>query len=194
MQVMQYEITLPADYDMGIIRERVASRHGGTDTFAGLGVKAYLMREKGVAGSPVNAYAPLYLWRTPQGMNSFLWGPAFQGVTADFGRPVVQHWAGVAYEEGTAAASAGRAAVRRRVPVGAGADLSELMARTVAETSQLAAADGVLYAVAAVDPRTWELLTFSVWDHDFPEAPGDVYQVLHLSQPERHLLPRGRQW
>ena len=26
MHAMQYEITLPADYDMGIIRERVATR------------------------------------------------------------------------------------------------------------------------------------------------------------------------
>ncbi|GAA2298418.1 DUF4865 family protein [Streptomyces kunmingensis] len=194
MHAMQYEITLPADYDMGVIRERVATRHGFTDTFAGLGVKAYLIREKGVDGSPVNAYAPLYLWRTAEGMNTFLWGPPFQGLAADFGRPVVQHWAGVAYEEGAAAGGTARSAVRRRTPVEEGAELPELVARSVDEIQQLVAEGGVLFAASAVDPRTWELLTFSVWDHDSPKASGDRYQVLHLSQPERELLPRGRQW
>ncbi|MFJ8822634.1 DUF4865 family protein [Streptomyces sp. NPDC102467] len=194
MHAMQYEIRFPADYDMGIIRERVATRHRFTDTFAGLGVKAYLMREKGVAGSPVNAYAPLYLWRTQEGMHTFLWGPAFQGLAADFGRPTVQHWAGTAYEEGTAASSAARTAVRRRTAIEEGTELPELMAQSVHEVGQLATSDGALFAASAVDPRTWELLTFSVWDHESPKAPGDIYHVLHLSQPERELLPRGRHW
>ncbi|WP_428956571.1 DUF4865 family protein [Streptomyces sp. cg35] len=194
MHAMQYEVTFPADYDMGIIRERVATRHAFTDTFAGLGVKAYLMREKGVDSSPVNAYAPLYLWRTPEGMNTFLWGPAFQGLVADFGRPVVQHWAGVAYEEGATATGAARTAVRRRMPVEAGAELPELTAESVQEVARLASTDGVLFAAAAVDPRTWELLTFSVWDDTPPKTPGDIYQVLHVSQPERERLQRGRQW
>lgn len=47
MHAMQYEITLPSDYDMGIIRDRVATRGHLLDTFPGLGVKAYLMRERG---------------------------------------------------------------------------------------------------------------------------------------------------
>jgi hypothetical protein len=61
MHAMQYEITLPADYDMEIIRERVATRGAALDDFAGLGLKAYLIRERGVDGSPVNQYAPFYL-------------------------------------------------------------------------------------------------------------------------------------
>lgn len=194
MHAMQYEITFPADYDMDVIRERAATRHGATDDFAGLGVKAYLMREKGVDGSPVNAYAPLYLWRTEEGMNTFLWGPAFQGLAADFGRPVVQHWAGVAYGEGRSADGSARTAVRRRTPVAPDADLPDLVADSVREVAELADTEGVLYAAAAVDPRTWELLTFSVWEHGAPRTPGDIYQVLHLSEPERHRLPRGRQW
>lgn len=39
---MQCEITLPADYDMAIIRHRVATRGASTDAFVGLGLKAYL--------------------------------------------------------------------------------------------------------------------------------------------------------
>lgn len=41
MYVMHYEITLPADCDMQIIRKRVADRGHMTDAFAGLGLKAF---------------------------------------------------------------------------------------------------------------------------------------------------------
>ncbi|WP_338693621.1 DUF4865 family protein [Streptomyces sp. Q6] len=198
MQAMQYEITLPADYDMGVIRDRVRTKGHLMDDFPGLGAKAYLMRERGVDGSPVNQYAPFYLWHTPQGMNSFLWGPGFQGVVADFGRPVVQHWTGVAYAEGPAGAGTARAAVRRRTPLLAGCHagdhLPDVIAESVRETAQLGDEDGLLYASSVVDPRTWELVSFSVWDHAAPTAPGDLYQVLHLSDPGRDALTPGRQW
>lgn len=64
MHAMQYEVTLPADYDTGIVRARVARVGHLLDDWAGLGVKAYLLRERGVHGSPVSQYAPLYLWKT----------------------------------------------------------------------------------------------------------------------------------
>ncbi|MFF3491916.1 DUF4865 family protein [Streptomyces sp. NPDC002795] len=194
MHAMQYEITLPADYDMGIIRRRVETKGHLLDDFPGLGAKAYLMRERGVDGSPVNQYAPFYLWNGAAGMNAFLWGAGFQGIVADFGRPVVQHWTGIAYDEGGAATARGRTAVRQRTPIEAGADLPKLTAEAVEGTDQLAQEQGVLFAASAIDPRTWELLTFSLWEHDTPKAPGDRYEVLHLAQPERASLPRGRQW
>ncbi len=39
MHAKQYEITLPADYDMGVIRERVATKGHLLDAFPGLGFK-----------------------------------------------------------------------------------------------------------------------------------------------------------
>jgi hypothetical protein len=45
-----------------------------------------------------------------------------------------------------------------------------------------------------VDTRAWELVHFSLWEHDAPKAEGDVFQVLHLSAPGRDRLARGRQW
>ncbi|MFJ9135939.1 DUF4865 family protein [Streptomyces sp. NPDC102256] len=194
MHAMQYEITLPADYDMTVVRDRVARVGHLLDAWDGLGFKAYLMRERGVDGSPVNQYAPFYLWNTTQGMNSFLWGGAFQGLVNDFGRPVVQHWTGLAHEEGDAAGSAPVAAVRSRRPVAEGTDLSEVMAEAVRETTRLASLHGVVSATAAVDPRHWEIVHFSLWAAASPEAAGEIFQVLHLSRPERESLPRGRQW
>ncbi|MGW7088240.1 DUF4865 family protein [Streptomyces sp. NPDC054871] len=199
MHAMQYEITLPADYDMGIIRHRVATKGHLLDDYPGLGAKAYLIRERGVDGSPVNQYAPFYLWNTPEGMNSFLWGPGFQGIVDDFGRPEVQHWTGLAFVEGVAWGAApsvkvAKAAIRRRMRIPPGTSVGALATELVHEAERLARQDGALYAAAAIDPRTWEALHFSVWDHASPKGQGDVFQVLHLSAPERHLLPMGQQW
>ncbi len=195
MQAMQYEITLPAGYDMGIIRHRVATRGRLLDDFPGLGLKAYLMRERGVAGSPVNQYAPFYLWASPEGMNAFLRGPGFQGIVDDFGRPRVLHWAGAAYGEGGG---------RSRSPYGGaapgagarGGAARRAVERAAAAHERLAREDGVVAAAVAVDPHAWELLTFTLLAAGSApkDAAGDVFQVLHLSQPERSRLRRGRHW
>jgi hypothetical protein len=194
LQAMQYGITLPADYDMGVIRDRVATKGHLLDGWEGLGLKAFLIRERGVHGSPVNQYAPFYLWNTVGGMNSFLWGGPFQGIPDDFGRPSVRQWSGLAYEEGGAAGSAARVAVLRRQPVPDGVRLTEVAAEAARETGRLAGEDGALLAAAAVDTSRWELVHFSLWEHDAPKPGGEVYEVLHLSAPERGRLPRGRQW
>ncbi|WP_432136192.1 MULTISPECIES: DUF4865 family protein [unclassified Streptomyces] len=194
MHALQYEITLPADYDMDVIRRRVAGKGHLLDRWDGLGLKAYLVRERGVHGSPVNQYAPFYLWRTVAGMNAFLWGGGFQGVADDFGRPAARQWSGLAYEEGTAAGADARFAVRRLRPVPDGPALADVVAEVVAETGRLAREDGAVLAAAAVDTGRWLVVQFSLWEHDAPKAEGDLFQVLHLSAPGRPGLPRGRQW
>lgn len=65
MIAMQYAIALPADYDLGVIRQRVATRGAAMDAFPGLGLKAYGIRERGVRGARVNEYAPFYLVGEP---------------------------------------------------------------------------------------------------------------------------------
>ncbi|MBG0857194.1 DUF4865 family protein [Streptomyces spinoverrucosus] len=194
MHAMQYERTLPADYDMDVVRARVARLGHLLDDWAGLGLKAYLIRERGVHGSPVNQYAPFYLWRTMEGMNSFLWGGGFQGLSDDFGRPVVRQWTGLAYEEGGAVAGHARVAVRRSTTVPEGVVLSDVVGDAVREAGRLAAEDGAVCAAAAVDTARWELVHFSLRVDHPPKAEGEVFEVLHLSAPERELLPRGRQW
>jgi len=58
----------------------------------------------------------------------------------------------------------------------------------------VAVEDGAVPAAAAVDTRRWELVHFSLWEHETPKADGEVFEVLHLSAPGRERLPRGRQW
>ncbi|MBW8796880.1 MAG: DUF4865 family protein [Streptomyces sp.] len=179
---------------MDIIRARVARVGHLLDDWDGLGVKTHLMRERGHRGSPVNVYGPFYLWNTVRGVNGFLWGGAFQGPVDDFGRPRVRQWSGLAFEEGTAARSPAALAVRLRRPVPDGVKLAAFMAGAAAETERLAAEDGAVPAASAVDTDAWELVRFSLWEHDAPQAEGDVFRVLHLSEPGRGMLPRGRQW
>jgi hypothetical protein len=127
-------------------------------------------------------------------MNTFLWGGAFQGLSNDFGRPSVRQWTGLSYEEGGAVGSPGRSAVRRSQPVPEGVELAEVMAEAVEETERVAGEDGAVFAAAAVDTACWELVHFSLWNHEAPKADGDLFEVLHVSAPGRERLPRGRQW
>ncbi|MFE4970626.1 DUF4865 family protein [Kitasatospora sp. NPDC056651] len=207
MHAMQYEITLPADYDMGIIRKRVAEKGHLLDAHPGLGLKAYLVRERVRQGSPVNQYAPFYLWRTAEGMNGFLWGPGFHGLSADFGRPTVHHWLGAGLAHGTGAAGTKAAgaesaagepaeppttATRETVRLPESADPAEAVERALAG---LPAHPGLHTAAVAVDPSRWELVRFALWHGPAPEeVPGVRYRVLHLSRPELDRLPAGRHW
>jgi Domain of unknown function (DUF4865) len=170
---MQYEITLPADYDMEIIRKRVATRGHLMDGYQGLGFKAYLIRERG-DDSPVNQYAPFYVWQDTAGMNRFLWGGGgFAGIVNDFGRPPVRHWTGVATRRGSA--SRARVATRVREPIPPGVDLTSFVADLQSDV------DEAYSATLAIDPFHWEFVRFTLWDSVPATAPGDRFQVLHLS-------------
>ncbi|HET6855655.1 MAG TPA: DUF4865 family protein [Streptomyces sp.] len=187
MHAMQYEITLPADYDMDVVRERVATRGHLLDDFPGLGLKAYLMRERG-AHSPVNQYAPFYLWAAGDAMASFLLGPGFQGVVDDFGRPEVRHWSGLLYAEGPASGSRPRTAVRRRQRIPEATPLTAVGEEAMKETRRLAGLDAVVCASLALDPRSWEFVYLTLWDHVAPDAPGELFEVLHVSASHRAEL------
>ncbi|ARF54239.1 DUF4865 family protein [Streptomyces gilvosporeus] len=194
MHAMQYAITLPADYDMQIIRHRVKTKGPLLDDFPGLGLKAYGVRERGVDGSPVNQYAPFYLWVGPEAMNRFLLGDGFHGVVRDFGRPVVQHWQGLFHRAGPASDRLPGAFSRRTEPVPEGADPATAVTHAVALHEALAATEGVHSTSLALDPRHWELVHFTLWADAVPEEAGDRYQVLHLSAPGATGLGAGPQW
>jgi hypothetical protein len=186
MYAMQYEVTLPADYDMGIIEHRVATLGHFTDDFAGLGVKAYLIRERGVAGSPVNQYAPFYLWADVAGMGRFLFDRAgFHGIVRDFGRPAVHHWTGVLTVAGAQAGTPSWA-WKSTSALPPDVDPADVVEAARADARALAA-DAHTVAVG-VDPRTWELVLFALTVGAPPDRPGTCYRVLHVSSPERAAL------
>ncbi|MGW1465701.1 DUF4865 family protein [Streptomyces sp. NPDC002308] len=204
MYAKQYGITLPADYDMEIIRKRVAVGGPTMDDRAGLGLKAFVIRERGVNGSPVNEYAPFYLWNDTGAMAQFLvGGGGFQNIVRDFGRPAAFHWTGIACHAGPAREAPVRAASRRLAPIPADPDLradglgpAALIGREAEELRTLARLEGVHTAALAFDPHSWQLVRFVLWaDAVAPDGEAtERYEVLHLSAPGLADLPEGRAW
>jgi hypothetical protein len=184
MYAMQYEIPLPADYDMAIIRHRVATKGPLLDTMPGLGLKAYLIRERGKYDSEVNLYAPFYLWASTEGMNRFLWGGGgFGGIVASFGRPAVQHWTGVACASGPAAQSRPMRATRLVEPFAPDIDPASVVDLAKDEMARRARQPGVHTTAIAIDPQSWKIVHFTLWTDIAMDVPGIRYEVLHLSVP-----------
>lgn len=188
MIAMQYGFTLPGDYDMAIIRRRIAEKGHLLDDFPMLHFKAYLYAERGDARLPSreNLYAPFYLWQHSEGINAFLGGAGFAGLVQAFGRPRVHTWlpwqAELAGDLSLAAS-----ATRELHAIPAAAALDELR-HAEAGAAQADIADGALAAVSAYDPDRWTLVRFRLWPELRPELAGDnkqLYRVGHVSQPER---------
>jgi hypothetical protein len=199
MYATQYEITLPADYDMQILRKRVADFGHLFDDRAGMGLKAFLIRERGRDGSQVNQYAPFYLWHDTGAMTQFLvGGGGFQNIIRDFGRPTVRHWAGVASVAGPGRGTPVRAASRHLTPLPVDPDgqPSVPVDQEIDNLHALARRDGVHTAALAVDPHHWQLMRFVLWEDAVPpdEPATERYEVLHLSAPGLTGLPDGRHW
>jgi hypothetical protein len=196
MFAIQYEVPLPADYDMKLIRERVAVKGPLLDALPGLGLKAYLIRERGEHGSPANMYGPFYLWATVSGMNNFLWGGGFRNFCDAFGRPAVQHWTGIAFAPGPARAVAARVATRRIEAIPPDADPSDIIKPAIDVLRQRATNPLVHSTALAIDTKQWELVHFTMWeDHSAPTDVAELrYEVLHASTPHLNDIPTGRLW
>jgi hypothetical protein len=192
MLTMQYEITLPADYDMQIIRDRVAASGHLLDSYPGLGLKAFLIRERGVDGSTINQYAPFYLWADSAGAASFLWsGAGFTAILRDFGRPVVQTWIGGTVHQASDWPHPLAYAVRQKTALAADADIVAIARSADARLAGVVDADAARLGAYGIDPRAWELVTFTLYERPPDHVPdgAELFQVLHVAAPERRHLP-----
>ena len=184
MIAMQYGFTLPADYDMEIIRRRIADKGHLLDDFPSLCFKAYLYAEYGDDATPgeQNTYAPFYLWQDNEGMNAFLAGAGFAALARAFGWPSVRTWS-VWRADLAADLRVAARATRELVAIAGHAPLAELR-EAEAHAAQVDRAAGALAAISAFDPTGWTLLRLRLW----PDAHGAVagarnYRVGHVSQP-----------
>lgn len=189
MLAMQYDFVLPADYDMAIIRRRIADKGHLLDDFSGLAFKAYAHASRADAEWPSrdNHYAPFYLWHDIEGMNAFLGGAGFAGLAANFGRPSVRTWS-VWHAEMDDNLRTASCATRDLVAITPDADLGALGAAET-ESARAARAQGALAAVCAFDPYQWSLLRFRLWPepHDaHASSERQHYRVGHVSQPRPH--------
>jgi hypothetical protein len=189
MITMQYRIALPADYDMGIIRQRIADKGHLLDDFPNLAFKAYLYADRTApyAQGRENLYAPFYLWHNTQGMNAFLGSAGFSGVVAAFGRPVVRTWSVWRADVASDLSSAERA-TREIVPIAPHTSL-DMLRETECDSAQDDLDRGALAAISAFDPTGWTLLRFRLWRESIQRPVGDdvdVYEIGHISQPAKN--------
>jgi Domain of unknown function (DUF4865) len=196
--LMHYPIALPTDYDMAIIRERVRTRGSALDQRAGLIMKAYCVREIGVDDSPVNQYAPFYIWADSAAAADFLWGGAgFEGIVRDFGRPVVPTWVPTAQFLGRAPAGSVTRAQLRTTAIAPDAELAEVAAELIGRVRRRGDDEQVHLALGGIDPTIWQTVEFTTIGNDPSgrSTPADelderygagvTFTVLHVSQPGR---------
>jgi hypothetical protein len=190
MFAMQYEITLPADYDMAIIRRRVAERGHLLDDFPGLGLKTYLIRERGEDGADCNQYAPFYLWPQVQSLLPFVTG-AFKGIIDSFGRVAIRSWVGLDVEIHPGFDRRQVTAVTRQLlPVAPGMNLADLRRSEAARQDGLVGRNsGPVLHATALDLERWQLARFALWADadtvpDATDGPVTRYRVLHVSNPD----------
>lgn len=188
MFIKQYQITLPADYRMQTIRDRVASKGASFDTFPGLGLKCFLIREKGKFGAESNQYAPVYLWPHVDAMWGFLAGPAFGAIKDSFGVPPVETWAGFVFARSNRLSDPTVIATvtREEETLSPETDLITLRGREI-ELASVAVyrTNGPLARAVGLDPRSWRLVRFDYWEQAQAEihTPLRSYEVLHVSAP-----------
>lgn len=183
---MQYNFTLPADYDMSIIDQRIRDKGPMLDGFPGLIFKAYLSakRQDETHPSTANLYAPFYLWDNTEAMNSFLCGPGFSAVSNAFGWPQVNIWSvWASCIRGNL--SDAKAASRTITPIAPYTDLTALRQSEIAKAREDIDNKGAIASVTAFDPHGWRSIRFQLWASQPASShqAEQFYSVGHVSLP-----------
>jgi hypothetical protein len=179
MLAMQYSFTLPADYDMDVIRHRIAANGSKMDGFDGLVFKAFLYACRSVHG-PENLYAPFYLWAGSEPMNRFLCSDGFVALARAFGWPAIRTWS-VVDAPRTADLRGATQATRETVQLAPHARLADTLARE-GEAARAAVRDGARAAVAGFEPTGWTAVRTRLWSTEPAVAAGaQRYAIGHVA-------------
>lgn len=171
MNCLQYRITLPADYNMELIRERVMLNGYKTDKFDGLLYKFYLMAEKAEGGFQ-NEYAPLYIWATHHGINKFLFEGYFDSIPTSFGWQTIDNMVPYVIEGDLAKA---KFVVQLNHKIKA---TDQMIKPAFTQSVDTAVAQMLVY-----NPATWVVSEYYFFDTK-PSVKSNyaIYEVLHISE------------
>lgn len=162
MLAMQYRFVFPADYDMSIIRRRIAERGAQLDGYPDMCWKSYLWTERRAGDfHSENSYAPFYLWQNNDGINRFLSSAGFKNLCRDFGRPQIDLWSVLDYLSVSEMRSA-TCLVRQVDDIATGKDMSEFH-REATDFSKAMMEKGALSVVTGFDPYRWRSLRVTTW-------------------------------
>ena len=189
MIIVQYAHRLPADYDIGIIRNRAKSRGHLFDAIPELYFKAFLLRERGRFGANQNEYSSLYLWRKDDGFRDFLVDGRTKSVTDSFGRPQIETRFVLDAHKGSSEQP--RFLYKQEEDIPIDTDLTSAFADEIARNRESAKQAGVVASAVGVDVQNWKF-TRVVLSEKEPTGhdQGTAYQVLYLAKPLLAELPK----
>ena len=189
MIIAHYAHRLPADYDIGIIRNRAKSRGHLFDAIPELYFKAFLLRERGRFGANQNEYASLYLWRKDDGFRDFLVDGRTKSVTDSFGRPQIETRFVLDAHKGSSEQPRFLYKQEQDIPIDT--DLTSAFADEIARNRESAKQAGVVASAVGVDVQNWKF-TRVVLSEKEPTGrdQGTAYQVLYLAKPLLAELPK----
>jgi len=189
MIIAHYAHRLPADYDIGIIRNRAKSRGHLFDAIPELYFKAFLLRERGRFGANQNEYSSLYLWRKDEGLRDFLVDGRTKSVTDSFGRPQIETRFVLDAHKGSSEQPRFLYKQEQNIPIDT--DLTSAFADEIARNRESAKQAGVVASAVGVDVQNWKF-TRVVLSEKEPTGrdQGTAYQVLYLAKPLLAELPK----
>jgi Domain of unknown function (DUF4865) len=189
MIIAHYAHRLPADYDIGIIRDRAGRRGHLFDAIPELYFKAFLLRERGRFGANQNEYSSLYLWRKDEGFRDFLLDGRTKSVTDSFGRPAIETRFVLDAHKGEGKQA--RFLFKQEQDITIDTDLTSAFADEVTRNREAAKQVGVVASAVGVDAERWKF-TRVVLSEKEPTGreQGTAYQVLYLAQPLLAELPK----
>jgi len=189
MIIAHYAHRLPADYDIGIIRNRAESRGHLFDAIPELYFKAFLLRERGRFGANQNEYSSLYLWRKDDGLRDFLVDGRTKSVTDSFGRPRIETRFVLDAHKGSSEQP--RFLYKQEEDIPIDTDLTSAFADEIRRNRESAKQAGVVASAVGVDVQNWKF-TRVVLSEKEPTGrdQGTAYQVLYLAKPLLAELPK----
>jgi Domain of unknown function (DUF4865) len=189
MIIAHYAHRLPADYDIGIIRDRAGRRGHLFDAIPELYFKAFLLRERGRFGASQNEYSSLYLWRKDEGFRDFLADGRTRSVTDSFGRPQIETRFVLDAHKGEGREARFLFKQEQDIPIDT--DLTSAFADEVARNAVAAREAGVVASVVGVDAERWKFTRVQLSQKEpSGRVQGTAYQVLYLAQPLLAELPK----
>ena len=189
MIIAHYAHRLPADYDIGIIRNRAKSRGHLFDAIPELYFKAFLLRERGRFGANQNEYSSLYLWRKDDGFRDFLVDGRTKSVTDSFGRPQIETRFVLDAHKGSSEQPRFLYKQEQDIPIDT--DLTSAFADEIARNRESAKQAGVVASAVGVDVQNWKFTRVVLSEKEPTRRDqGTAYQVLYLAKPLLAELPK----
>jgi hypothetical protein len=188
MIIAHYAHRLPADYEIGIIRQRAKARGPVWDAMPGLHFKGFLLRERGRLGAIANEYSSLYLWQQDEAFRDAMLAGRYKTVTDSFGRAAIE--TRVALDARKGSGREARFAYREQQDIPLDADLTAAFAAEIARNREIASQPGVVAAAVGLDPENWKFTRILLSENEPSRGqPATVYEILHLAKPLLETLP-----